>query len=907
MSWQFPAITIGLLFSAGIATSAAFEAWRRRSTPGSRAFSLMMLGVALYAVIATLEMAAPDIPTKVLMAKIEYFGIAGAPVVWLLFVALYTRQDKWVTPRNIALFAILPCVTIALVWTNELHGWHWSLVQSRVNVYGSIIFSYSFWFYVHVVYSYVLMTLGVVLLFLAFKRSPRSYRRQAVVLSIGVLVPVIGSAVYSFRGMGGVPEFDWSSITFVVSGLIYAWAIFGLKMFDPVPAARNALLENMDDGVVVINELNDIVDINPAARRLIKADASAIGRPANLVLAPIPELLAPGNTNATSAFEIYLPEDPPRCLDVWISPLYDRQRHLAGQFIVLHDITQRKQLEGKLRDSEELYRSIISASPDAIAITDLQGAVQLASLELTRLGGLDSHDNFVGRNLIDFLIAEDRERAAQNLAKVVDGLSLGVVEYRAMRRDGRRIDVGANAEVIRDTDGAPRRIVFIIRDITLRKRMETELHELNANLERQIQQRTEQLESTIRTLEYEIIEHKRAEQALRQMEETLAQRVADQSRKLAALYEVIIVGGQSLRERDMQERSLDKIVAVLGCEAACMHLLDERGNSMKLVAYRGLSAEAQAQARMLPMDWAMSDDIPITVTDLTNNGKVPPAVKLPGFRAYLGNIIHLQGRPVGALSMFWKEPRPFPVEDIALFSAMADQLGIILENARLRQRSADAAVLQERRRLARDLHDSVTQSLHSLVLSAETASNRLRQGKLDRLETSLAQLAESARQALKEMRLLLFELRLTGLAQVNLVEAIQTRLDAVERRAGIDAQLMVSADAVWPKAWEDELYNIAMEALNNALKHARATRVSVHLRGNSHRLEMDIQDDGQGFDPEHQTSGGMGLRSMAERAESLGGHLTISSKIGGGTTLNLTARDNSYDPEAVSEGVAELV
>jgi len=181
----------------------------------------------------------------------------------------------------------------------------------------------------------------------------------------------------------------------------------------------------------------------------------------------------------------------------------------------------------------------------------------------------------------------------------------------------------------------------------------------------------------------------------------------------------------------------------------------------------------------------------------------------------------------------------------------------------------------------------VTQSLHSLVLSADTATNRLRQGKLDRLELSLSQLAESARQALKEMRLLLFELRLASLDQVNLVEALQIRLDAVERRAGIDAMLTVEGPPAWPRAWEGEMYCIAMEALKNSLKYARATRIHVRLRGELDAVDMEISDNGLGFNAQTNPVGGMGLRNMTERAERLGGRLTIASEEGAGTRIHL--------------------
>lgn len=245
-------------------------------------------------------------------------------------------------------------------------------------------------------------------------------------------------------------------------------------------------------------------------------------------------------------------------------------------------------------------------------------------------------------------------------------------------------------------------------------------------------------------------------------------------------------------------------------------------------------------------------------------------------------------RIVGVLSVFGGTNKDFSVEDISLLASIADNVGAAVESAQLRQQAQDTAVREERRRLARDLHDSVTQSLHSLVLSADTANYLLEQNRTEPLTSSLHRLGDSARQALKEMRLLLYELRLAPLEEMELVEVLQARLESVEQRAGIDAELIVKGAADWPRAWEGELYCIAMEALNNALRHARATQVSVRLQGRRDRVTLEVADDGRGFDPQASSAGGMGLHNMAERVRRLGGELTIDSAPGAGTRIRVS-------------------
>jgi signal transduction histidine kinase len=207
-------------------------------------------------------------------------------------------------------------------------------------------------------------------------------------------------------------------------------------------------------------------------------------------------------------------------------------------------------------------------------------------------------------------------------------------------------------------------------------------------------------------------------------------------------------------------------------------------------------------------------------------------------------------------------------------------------------RAEELAVLQERDRLARELHDSVTQSLYSLTLFTQAARELAEAGNLERTQHNLARIAHTAGQALKEMRLLVYELRPLALTDVRLIEALQHRLDAVEGRSGVQARLLLEAeeDIELSATVEEELYRIAQEALNNALKHAHATSVAVRLvvPADSRRLEFEVSDDGCGFDTDAvKGKGGLGLTSIRERADRLGAELSVSSTPGQGTQVKI--------------------
>lgn len=213
----------------------------------------------------------------------------------------------------------------------------------------------------------------------------------------------------------------------------------------------------------------------------------------------------------------------------------------------------------------------------------------------------------------------------------------------------------------------------------------------------------------------------------------------------------------------------------------------------------------------------------------------------------------------------------------------------ISENDILRQQAAEKAILEERNRLARDLHDSVTQSLYSLTLFAEASQRLVDSGDIVRATGYLGQVGETAQQALKEMRLLVYELRPVALEDVGLVGAVQQRLDAVEGRAGVETQLLVNDIVELAPAVEEALYRIVQEALNNTLKHANASAVTVRIVIDADQVQLCVEDDGCGFDPQAVASGGgIGLRSIHERCEGIGASLVITSADGNGTQVLVT-------------------
>jgi signal transduction histidine kinase len=203
------------------------------------------------------------------------------------------------------------------------------------------------------------------------------------------------------------------------------------------------------------------------------------------------------------------------------------------------------------------------------------------------------------------------------------------------------------------------------------------------------------------------------------------------------------------------------------------------------------------------------------------------------------------------------------------------------------ERARHVAVLEERQRLSRELHDSVTQSLYGISLYAEAAGRALSDGASEPVATNLHEIRETTQEALSEMRLLLFELRPPLLQEQGLAAALSARLRAVETRAGLVAEFDCQGNERLSPDKEQELYRLAQEALNNVLKHAHAGRIAVRLAVADGHATLQVADDGVGFDPSLQAADGFGLRGMRERAERLGGKLRIESSPGTGTRLEV--------------------
>ncbi|MBW4649457.1 MAG: diguanylate cyclase [Kastovskya adunca ATA6-11-RM4] len=343
----FAILSITVILSATI----AFVVWRRRSTPASTTFAWMMIAATGYAAVAALESAAIAIPDKVFWSKLEYVGSGSLMTLFLIFAIQFTRQKEWLKPRKRAWLWVIPIFNMALAATNEWHNLVWTGFSPGSRGSNVLIYHHGLGFFWVMAWVYVYTLTSTLLLAKAALRPSALYRRQSRTVLVGALIPLLGSSAYMLALTP--PGLNITPMCFMVTGLFFSASLFRFRLFDLIPVARDTLVESMSDSVFVLDVHNRIVDINPAAKRLIGTTGVCVGQYVDEVLARWPEIVRLCYDNEDFETEILMDWVDPRYVELRISPLRDRLGGLTGRLVVLRDITQRYLAETKLRSANE--------------------------------------------------------------------------------------------------------------------------------------------------------------------------------------------------------------------------------------------------------------------------------------------------------------------------------------------------------------------------------------------------------------------------------------------------------------------------------------------------------------------------------------------------------------------------
>lgn len=391
------------------------------------------------------------------------------------------------------------------------------------------------------------------------------------------------------------------------------------------------------------------------------------------------------------------------------------------------------------------------------------------------------------------------------------------------------------------------------------------LNELLGTLEEKVADRTARLGQTVAALERRLGEF----EALNAVDRAMAEMIhTDDVLTVIARESALVTGGTSA------------LVTLLSDDGREQFIRAVHGESMTPFVGMELTTEGSLSGLVV-----QTGDVQISLNPPEDRRLNQALVAAGNWRCVIEAPLRAKDRVVGVLVVATHEEYFFDEQHLRLLSLLANQAGLFLQNSRLHQKERDVAVLEERNRLARELHDSVTQLLFSLTLNLEAAGSLVTQ-RPEKASSLITRSQEMASEALAEMRSLIFELRPAALQEKGLAMALTNHVNLFRRRQGVEVALTLEGEERLPPEMEFCLYRIAQEALNNVVKHAQATQVTITYRVSPAEASLTVQDNGVGFDPARGPGAeSFGMLGMRERLESLGGTLRVESTPGSGALI----------------------
>jgi PAS domain S-box-containing protein len=664
----------------------------------------------------------------------------------------------------------------------------------------------------------------------------------------------------------------------------YALAIQRKRVQDALRRERDvvsAILDTAGALVVVLDTEGRIVRVNRACERTTGYAFDEVEGVPFWELFLVPEEVAPvqavfGELRAgqfPNQYENYwVAKDGSRRLIAWSNTALLDERGTVEYVIATGiDITARDQAESALRESEARWRSVTENSPDHVILLDRDLNIQFVNYASPGL----TEEELIGTSLYSY-VAEDRQLEIKTILEAVLETAEPAryeTEYRS--QDGDTIYYESRV-VPRLLDGRVIGLAVNARDITELKRAE------RASSEARL-----------------AAEAARRDEAARRQEAERRRRIAESLAGVLA----------ALNSNQPLDDVLDMIAAqggeLLESQAVAICSLSDGDGALAVRASYGLATGATIPSELPQGQEALTQAIALQQavearslssapdeagTQVHDGDPVP-------HQALLAVPIVVKDEVYGGILLYYPDPRAFSRDDVELAIALGNQVALAIENARLRDQIQEAAAAAERSRLARDLHDSVTQALFSATLVAEVLPHVWQRDPEEALE-GVEELRHLTRGALAEMRTMLLELRPTALVETRLDELLRQLTEAITSRVQLPVVQEISAVPQMPPEVHVTFYRVAQEALHNVTKHAEAQQVAVYL-GTSPayspeqddgwwgRVVLRVRDDGRGFDVQDVGPDQLGLGIMRERAETVGVQLSIESHLGGGTEVTL--------------------
>lgn len=471
MSFQYSFYGLLLIISAILVFYLAIYSFKNRTSNMHIYFSLLMSSVFLWCLGAGMEFFSVEIWPKIFWVKISYIGVATAPLLWLLLVLSYAKYDKYLKNEYIWLLLTIPFIVIFSAFSNEWHRLLWIDIIPVNSIPGSfLIYKHGPIFWFNLIYSFLAILTGIVILIKLFINASSRYRPQISILLFSGILPLIFSFIYA-GGMVPVIGLDITPFSIAIGGLLLTISIFKFHFLDILPIAHKILFKNMINGVLVFDVENSLIESNSSAL-MVGIDQGATGKSADELLDHIPELKQ-FYFDSNSEKEIFIKEPYNLWVFVQKTPIFDDKEILQGYLLIIQNINPRKTAEKALSYSEERYKTLTDVSPDSIAVI-IDEKIVFANKSSLKLLGAKNYSEIMGKYILDFIHPDFKEIAEKRLYEVhVKRNPQDFLEEKIITLDGsvKDIEVG-DVPIMYDNQPA---VQLVVRDITERKKLENRL------------------------------------------------------------------------------------------------------------------------------------------------------------------------------------------------------------------------------------------------------------------------------------------------------------------------------------------------------------------------------------------------------------------------------------------------
>lgn len=635
----------------------------------SNVFSALMFGGAFWAFALVLQLISPDLSWQKTWSRVSYLGIMTVPTAWfLLSVKLTGFGREWIEKVE-NWFWLVPIIFFVSVLTSNFHKLFFVTYEIvDVGQYAILENTYGPVFFIHTLYSYLLLISGILILGVSLAMDFKRYGAQAYGLIVGVLAPLIGNAYYIFGSPPpGFP--DPTPIIFTITGVSFAWAIFGGHLLEVVPLAHDVIVQKLSTGIVILDLEKNVGDINSAAIEMLGLPAQAyFGEPLSKVLekkSVIAEVVLPALDNPRdngSGLQVTFPETG-RSLDLLVSRIEDNLGNMTGWLIQFSDVSEKKQAEADLASARETLEAVLDTLTDSYFESNLAGVVTYANQALCNNLGF-SKNEVIGKHFRHFTIRRSVREIFQKFNQVIETKTpLEPFKYNYRTRDGRLY--------IAETTISP----IIENDEVIGTR------------------------GVMREITDKVI----AEEALRQTKEEAEAR----AEQLAAINRIAVIVNQSLNLDDILQALCLELTKIFPIRNAGIGLLGADKESLEIVAFHAIDpAEKSALGMVLPFEGNPSSleviekKKTVVIQDAQSDPRMSSLADISrsrGTKSIMIVPLLTRGEAIGTIGMPARDPEHvFTANEIELAETTASQIATAIDNARLYAQTEHALDIAER-------------------------------------------------------------------------------------------------------------------------------------------------------------------------------------------------------------------